>query len=43
MYSLMNAPILGGVGLVKGIIDPATTSVAADMFNIVAPEALEIQ
>jgi hypothetical protein len=42
LYAFVRAPLMGTVGIAKGLLDPASTQTAGDAFNMLAPEALEI-
>jgi len=41
LYAITGSPLMGGFGVARGILNPATLDVSKDMFNIVAPEAIE--
>jgi hypothetical protein len=43
LYAIMNAPVVGNIGVIKGVLSPATLSTTADMMNMLAPDAMEIR
>ncbi len=43
LYAFMGSPIMGGFGTAKGLLNPASVTVKADMFNMLAPEAVEVK
>ncbi len=40
-YAITGAPLAGGFGIARGLLNPATLGVTGDIYNIVAPEAIQ--
>jgi len=42
-YALTGTPLFGALGMGKGVLNPATLSTTADVFNMLAPDAIDVK